>query len=150
MSVQVDFYLLESNDELSRMKTVCRLAEKVQRLGHKILVLTLDGKQSQMLDALMWTFSQSSFLPHMRVDQIDEDLSTDGSLHTPVLIHHEMLKSAPPVLINLKDEVPESDNMKRVVEIVNQEEHVKVSGRHKYRNYKSRDFTIKTHHLSPK
>jgi len=145
MPKQVDFYILETSDETSRMKTVCRLAEKIQRMEHNILVLTTDDEQSHMLDALMWTFSQSSFLPHAVAGALDQDRQ-----QTPVLIHHQMLNNAPEVLINLKVDIPQSVGLKRVVEIINQDEQVKVSGRHKYRNYKNQNFAIKTHHISAK
>ena len=148
MPGQVDFYLLESSDEASRMKTLCRLAEKVQRMGHDIQVLTADNEQSQMLDALMWTFSQSSFLPHAVIDKSNQNLSAEQQLQTPVLIHHEILDQPAQVLINLKDVVPQTEGLNRVVEIVNQNEQIKISGRHKYRDYKKQDFSIKTHNLS--
>ena len=147
MSTQVDFYLLESSDESSRMKTLCRLAEKVQRMGHDIQVLTTDAEQSQRLDALMWTFSQSSFLPHAVMDMSNQNLIAEQRSQTPVLIHHEELDNPPQVLINLKDAIPQSDDLNRVVEIVNQDEHIKISGRDKYRDYKNQDFSIKTHKL---
>lgn len=153
MSGQVDFYLLETSDEQSRMKTLCRLAEKIQRMGHEILVLTSDREQSEMLDTLMWTFSQSSFLPHAVADSTDEHQSSqfkrnETGQQVPVMIHHVMLEKLPEVLINLKDDIPQSTDIQRVVEIVNQDELVKINGRQKYRTYKKQNFSIKTHNIS--
>ena len=150
MPGQVDFYLLESSDESSRLKTVCRLAEKIYKMGHDILVLTKDVQQSKMLDTLMWTFSQSSFLPHARVitDAVEESDNRDADWRkAPVLIHHEALESTPQVLINLKNEIPQSEDLKRVVEIVNQDEQIKINSRDKYRNYKNQQYAIKTHNI---
>lgn len=150
MSGQVDFYLLESSDAATRMNTVCRLAEKVQRMGHSIFVLTIDDQQSTMLDGLMWTYSQSSFLPHA-VIRAPADLKSDELLQkTPVLICDRLLEQSPDVLINLKDELPQSTALNRVVEIVDQDQHVKSSGRQKYRGYKNQQFKIKTHQLLTK
>ena len=147
MSGQVDFYLLESSDAASRMKTVCRLAEKVQRMGHTIFVLTRDRQQSEMLDGLMWTYSQSSFVPHAVVSAPSGD-TTDGLLrHTPVLICDRQLEQTTEVLINLRDDLPHTAGFNRVVEIVDQDQQVKSCGRNKYRGYKSQQFVIKTHHL---
>ena len=127
---------------------VCRLAEKVQRLGHSILVLTTDSEQSRMLDSLMWTFSQSSFVPHTLAQASSEhEDDGQGSFNT-VLIHHQLLKKTPEVLINLKADIPQPDDLQRVVEIVDQDEQVRATGREKYRTYKIQDFSIKTHHLS--
>ncbi len=150
MTSQVDFYLLESSDGASRMNMVCRLAEKIQRMGHNILVLTVDGEQAKSLDALMWTFSQSSFVPHALADTSDEHQSDGPGSPNPVLIHHLMMKKTPEVVINLKSVVPQSADLQRVVEIVDQDEQVIASGREKYRNYQIQNFTIRTHNLPAK
>jgi DNA polymerase-3 subunit chi len=129
------------------MKIVCRLAEKVHRMGHTIFVLTSDAQQSKMLDDLMWTFSQSSFLPHAVVSTPSDYKSDERLQQTPVLIFDRQLENTPEVLINLKEDIPNTDGLNRVVEIVDQDQQVKSSGRDKYRNYKNQQFTIKTHHL---
>ena len=143
MSTQVDFYILNSDDDKSRMTTLCRLADKVQRMGHRIFVLTADPDQSKLLDDLMWTFSQSSFLPHTMVngDQAQAD-------QTPVLIHHQFPDHTPQVLINLKDTIPDTHNIERIVEIINQNDHIKSTGRSKYRDYKNQQTSVKTHNIA--
>ena len=143
MTLQVDFYVLESSDDQSRLRTVCRLADKVQRMGHKIHVLTQDSTQSKKLDDLMWTFSQSSFLPHAVLD--DSDQYQDQQ---PVLISHEKLNNSPEVLINLQDGPALTDDCQRLVEIVNQDQSTRAAGREKYRIYKDKNYNIKTHNLS--
>lgn len=147
MSGQVDFYVLKTSDEQSRMRTVCRLAQKVHKLGHDMLVLTADSEQSKQLDELMWTFSQSSFLPHAVVGSRTELESKQCALSMPVLIHHLMPEKPPQVLINLKDDIPQCPDVKRIVEIVDQDEQVKHCGRHKFRTYKNKNFLINTHEI---
>jgi len=143
MSLQVDFYVLESSDELSRMKTVCRLADKVQRMGHNIFVLTQDANQSKKLDDLMWTFSQSSFLPHATFDDADPHQNQQ-----PVVIHHHPIDKKSHVLINLQSNVPNTQSYQRLVEIIDQQESVRDTGRNKYRCYKDKKFQIKTHNIT--
>ncbi len=143
MPLQVDFYVLESSDELSRMRTVCRLADKVQRLGHKIFVLTEDSTQSKKLDDLMWTFSQSSFLPHAIFDDCEPYQDQQ-----PVLIHHQPVDTESEVLINLQRQVANTDQYQRLVEIVNQDESIRNTGRNKYRAYKDKNYQIKTHKIA--
>ena len=143
MTLQVDFYILESSDEQSRLRTVCRLADKVQRMGHNIHVLTQDSIQSKKLDDLMWTFSQSSFLPHAILDNSDQYQDQQ-----PVLIYHEKLNKSSEVLINLQDGPALTDDFQRLVEIVNQDQSTRAAGREKYRTYKDKNYNIKTHNLS--
>ena len=143
MSLKVDFYLLESRDELSRMKTVCRLVDKVQRLGHRIFVLTEDEKQSTTLDKMMWTFSQSSFLPHTVYDENDPNLNEQK-----VLIYHHLYNEHKDVLVNLKRSIDnELNSFKRILEVINQDPDIRSSGRDKYRLYKQSQYSISTHNL---
>ncbi len=143
MTLQVDFYVLKSSDEQSRLRTVCRLADKVQRLGHKIHVLTVDASQSKKLDDLMWTFSQSSFLPHAIFSDTDKHQDQQA-----VLIHHEKMNQPSEILINLQANPVAGDDYLRLVEIVNQDTSIRAAGRDKYRAYKDRSYNIKTHNLA--
>lgn len=142
MTSQVDFYVLQSSDEQSRLRTVCRLADKVHRMGHNIHILTTDSTQSKKLDDFMWTFSQSSFLPHSMADESDP-----YQAQQPVLIHHQPLNSTAEVLINLQPDPANTDNYQRLVEIVNQDAAVRTAGRNKYRSYVDKNYPIKTHKL---
>lgn len=41
-----------------------RLLEKVLEAGHRVIVRSADAAQLKRLDELLWTYEESSFLPH--------------------------------------------------------------------------------------
>ena len=76
---QIDFYVLQEQSPGGRFKLACRIVEKAYRLGHQVYVRTGSSDDTNILDDLLWTFSQNSFVPHQ--------LSTEsGSLESPVVI----------------------------------------------------------------
>ena len=61
----VNFHNLERAE---KDRAVCRLAHQYYEGGRKVLVLVGSEEQAKRLDALLWTFSQSSFIPHRTWD----------------------------------------------------------------------------------
>jgi DNA polymerase-3 subunit chi len=47
-----------------REKTVCSLVERYYEKRMKVLVVAEDEEFARQIDRLLWTFSQSAFLPH--------------------------------------------------------------------------------------
>lgn len=142
-AAQIDFYVLDTADAEQRLKMVCRLANKVQRLGHRILVLTESEPDSRKLDTMMWTWSQSSFLPHAVFDPQDPY----SELH-PVLISQQPHESYTDILINLQDSpVIEQGSYHRILEVVDKDDKVRIRGKEKYRAYKDNNFNVNTHNM---
>lgn len=136
----IDFYILAGQQTHSRERLACRLAEKIYKLGHRLYIHTGDATHSQLLDELLWTFRPGSFVPH----EIQDDSEA------PVCIGHDP-DQAPPaeVLINLAPEVPLCfSQYNRVAEIVDQSPAHKDSGRERYRFYRDRGYTLKTHNVA--
>jgi DNA polymerase-3 subunit chi len=138
---RIDFYLLASSDPHSRRVTACRLIEKAFRQGHKIYLHTSFEDETKMLDDLLWTFRQGSFVPH--------ELYPGASSEAPVVIGH----GSPPegmsdVLVNLGSEIPAGfERFARVAEFIDEDEAVKQAGRVRYKGYQAQGHEIQTHHL---
>ncbi len=133
---RINFYLLRTTHRQQREGFVCRLVDKIWLQGHKIYIHTQHQAQAMMLDKLLWTFQDSSFIPH--------DLYPEPNISlAPVRIgfQNEYWKEAD-VLINLNDNVPgffaQAD---RVLEVLNEEAQVKALGRERYRAYREAGFT---------
>ena len=76
---QIDFYVLQEQTTGGRFKLACRIVEKAYRLGHRVYVRTGNSDDTNVLDNLLWSFSQNSFVPHQ--------LSTESdSRESPVVI----------------------------------------------------------------
>jgi len=136
----IDFYILAGEQAHGREKLACRLAEKVYKLGHRLYIHTGDAAHSRLLDELLWTFRSGSFVPH---ELRDDDES-------PVRIGHDPEQAAPAeVLINLAPQVPLFfSQYERVAEIIDQSPAHKDSGRERYRFYRDRGYTLKTHNIA--
>ena len=141
---QIDFYVLEEQSPGGRFKLACRIVEKAYRLGHRVFVRTSNSDDTNVLDDLLWTFSQSSFVPHQ--------LSTESdSRESPVVIgEHPPIAGGNDVIISVADD-PVSDFVAyvRIVEIVGCEDDEKASGRDRFRYYREHGMEPNTHRIAP-
>ena len=63
-SIRVDFYLLPSYQNDARWLIACRLLEKAYAKGHKVYVLCNNQQDAELLEDLLWTLKEESFIPH--------------------------------------------------------------------------------------
>lgn len=140
---RIDFYVLAGSGTRERQLTACRLAEKAYRLGHRLYIQTASAQDEALLDDLLWTFRQNSFVPHTRW-RGDDDPGTPvllGHLPPPEFLHE--------VLIHLADTIPDAfDRFNRVVEVVDAEDAVRQAARRRYRFYRERGISPLTHQLT--
>jgi DNA polymerase-3 subunit chi len=144
MTTQVDFYLLSDSEPRAALKTACRLAEKAFDQGFKVVLRTDSSAATAQLDDLLWTFSDSSFVPHC-VWPGDPALVAE----TAVLVASS---SGPAthrdVLINLAPRAPEDGAaFGRVLEIVAADEDAKKLARGRWRSYRDAGLDPKSHTL---
>ncbi len=136
---QIDFYLLASQDPNARWDFCCRLIEKVQRLGHRILVSVDTQEEAEALNQLLWSFKPESFVPHKIINDpqyaampVEITYSNESGDHQDVLL-------------NLGKEIPAFfSRFKRMGEFVTEDEATKVWTREHYRFYKDRGYPIET------
>ena len=76
MACRVDFYVQATGAPQGHLTLACRVTEKAYQAGHRIYVRCQDKDQASKMDELLWTFSQSSFVPHQ--------LSSSGQSEAPV------------------------------------------------------------------
>lgn len=139
---RVDFYKLDSQNRSGISRFCCKLADKVFRLGNPVFVKTRDEAETRLLDELMWTFSDNSFLAHA----IQGDTSEQDA---PVVIGHHAADRAAYLLINLSDELPEdSHNYERIAEIINTDPQTLQSGRARYGAYRKDGYPLHFHEIT--
>ncbi len=137
---QIYFYS-GSNDKL---KTACRLCAKAVQQEMRVMVYTPDVALIEQLDALLWTFSPTSFVPHCGIHD-DEQL-----IHvTPVILSDRVQTDDHfDVLLNLHHQHPPSfDQFKRLIEIAGVSHEDKLVARERYRFYKDAGYEIQHYHL---
>jgi DNA polymerase III subunit chi len=137
---QIDFYILPETTSEARWLFACRLIDKVQRMGMRVLVAVDSEAEARQLDELLWTFKPESFIPHQLIN---------SGKPTPVEItftqeagDHQNL------LLNLSKTTPTYfSRFERMSEVVIQEAESLAASRARFSFYKSRGYPIETRKL---
>ena len=138
---QIYFYS-GSNDKL---RTACRLCAKAVQQTMRVMVYTPDVALIEQLDALLWTFSPTSFVPHCSI-HADEQLIQV----TPVILSDRIQSDDHfDVLLNLHDQHPPAfGQFERLIEIAGVSHEDKLVARERYRFYKDAGYEIQHYHLN--
>lgn len=143
---QVDFYLIANQVSDAKYKFASRLANKLQRLKQKTLLVVADPQSFQTLDKIMWSYSDTSFVAHENASEASID--TIVHLAVPAQIDDKLLHNKYKVVINLTDSVLDRcTQVERIAEIVEHSETAKSSARERFRVYQAQDYAIKTHNI---
>jgi len=139
---EVDFYILKDKAPQAGMQFACRLAEKIFKDGHQVYINTTSGQQLKQLDDLLWTFRQGSFLPHAVC-------TSNKPEATPILLGHAIEPEGPSdVLVNLAEDIPAFfSRFSRVTELVSGDDTQREMARTRYKFYKDRGYTVRSHQL---
>lgn len=117
----------------------CRLLRKAQAAQQprvRIVVLTDDARQQAALDAQLWSFSPTEFLPHVAAGDA-------LAAQTPIILTHDDAAPLPhtDLLVNLSRRMPSGfERFNRVIEVVSSEETDAAAGRQRYKAYKQQNF----------
>jgi len=139
---RVDFYLLPGQNNNNIRAFCCRLAEKAWKLGNTVSVRVENENEAQLMDNLLWTFNEGSFLPHAR---LEDNLETE----TPVvIILKQEAADKRDLLINLASDVPEQlGSYQRIAEILNDDNAIKQHGRQRYSYYDKNNYPLQHHKI---
>ena len=122
----------------------CRLLRKVYRSGARVVVTAEPGVLAE-LDALLWSFSATEFVPHCTSDASLITLSA-----TPIVLA-ESLDDCPhhDVLVNLGQTLPAGfEGFERCIEVVALPTEDVMAGRSRWRHYGARGYSLVRHDLS--
>lgn len=142
---RIDFYVLSESGEASRQRFACRLAEKAYRLKHTVHIRTATRQQAELLDDLLWTFRDGSFVPHVLQGSADEPSA--NPVEAPITIGCAGAAGEPAeLLINLTDAVPQDTNaFPRVAEIVTSDDDCRRRSRRLFADYRSLGHSLESH-----
>ena len=142
MDTRIDFYVLRNQSPNGHLRLACRIVGKAYRLGHQVYLKTKNQDEARVLDDLLWTFSQSSFVPH----ELDYHTSNRNS---PVLIGEEPASENSDIVVSLTNE-PLSDfaEFPRIAEVVGCNDEDKISARNRFRYYREYGVEPTTHHVT--
>jgi DNA polymerase-3 subunit chi len=125
----------------------CRLARKAWAANNRVVMLAEDDVQLAELNAAMWTFSATDFLPHVLADDA-------LAASTPILLtasdEAELPHTHKELLVNLSRRAPgHVAQFERMIEVISSEEDDAAAGRKRYVAYKQQDYLL-THFVTGK
>lgn len=131
-----------------RLEYACRLTRKIVNAGQAnaaapLVVFCQDEDRLQQFDDLLWQFSPTDFIPHVRAtDPLAKDtpvLLTADDARLPV--HH--------LLLNLDDAPPPFfSRYVRLLEVVSLLDDDKLKARERFTFYRDRGYAMTRHDLS--
>lgn len=145
---QIDFYF----NAADKFKLVATLSNKAvtQFLAGapltRMRLFTPDEATTTRVETMLWTFQQTSFLPHCRV-------GSPRSSETPLIVDHQLENNLvhDEVLLNLCPQYPPFfSRFRRLIEIVGTGDDDKVAAREKFRFYRDRGYEIRSHDVAGK
>jgi len=123
----------------------CRLARKAYLASNRVVLMAEDAEELARLNAAMWTFSATDFLPHV--------LAGDALAgQTPIVLTDSDAADLPhtDVLVNLSRRAPARlAHFARVFEIISMDEDDAAAGRKRYVAYKQNEYPL-THFVAGK
>ena len=126
----------------SKLHFACKMAKRGYEDGRKLIVYAPTARLADEFDRLLWTFSQLSFVPHVKA-------AHPLAAETPIVIatddtalpHHDSL-------LNIGDEPPPFfSRFDALREIVSGDTDDRASARERLKFYKARGFEIQTHDM---
>jgi DNA polymerase-3 subunit chi len=135
----IDFHHWPEETRRQHDVRVCELVEQAWQAGRGIYVHCLDEEMVASLDDLLWTFHDTSFVPH-------------AIAGTPATAQVKILLGCAPqppdlmdILFNLHVEVPTFfSQFERVVETTGHDPHTRQLARKRWRFYKDRGYPLAT------
>ena len=135
----IDFYTRVSD----RIEVAAKLVGRAFAQYGSVRVLTPDAVATDALDRMLWVQPAISFLPHCRTEN-------RLAAETPIWVDHVLEHAGPAVvLINLHDSPPPFfSRFERLAEIAGIDDAHAAAARERYRFYRERGYTLRTHDLS--
>jgi DNA polymerase-3 subunit chi len=157
MTERVDFYVLKSSTEKQRWTFACRLTEKAYLRDLKVVLLGDTLAEVEAIDALLWTFSERSFVPHDihrgRPSAAAAATSAAPTPASPASAAVQLTQDLDSVgsadlLVNVSTRLPARlDRFARVAEIIDADDERRRLGRERFKAYRELKLAVETHQL---
>ncbi len=138
---RVDFYIIADSTDWQRF--VCQLTGKIWKSGNTVYIHTDSEEYAGVFDDLLWTFHDTSFLPHeIRNDGENPDAPITIGWDDNPAGHRD-------VLMNLSENIPGfAADFSRIVEVAGGDEQRKQMTRRRYRQYREQDYELHDHKIN--
>lgn len=127
----------------NRLNFACKLSKAALDQGKKLVVYAPDEARAAEFDRLLWSFTQLSFVPHVRADHaLAKATPIVIANATSALPHHD-------AILNLDDDPPPYfTRFEYLREVVSTDDDDRAKARERQKFYKSRGFEIQNQDMS--
>lgn len=142
MPASCNFYILPDAASERRFLFCCSLIEKIAEQNPLIYVHCQHQEEAEQFSDLLWSYSETSFLPHCIVGEypLDESPIQIGWNPPPGNYHGILL------FLAASPDLPDfHQQFERIVDVVNQDSLIKEALRVRYQRYRECGYEIKTH-----
>ncbi len=148
MTERVDFYILKSSTPKQRWTFACRLTEKAYLRDLKVVLLGDTPAEVEAIDALLWTFSERSFVPH-DIHRGRPGAAADAGSGAAVQLTQDLDSvGSADLLVNVSTRLPARlDKFARVAEIIDADDERRRLGRERFKVYRELKLPVETHQL---
>lgn len=138
---QIDFYFNAGD----KYRLAARLGAKSLEQANRIFMLTPDAEVTAELESLLWTWQNTSFLPHCRSRH-------PLAAETPLIVDHDATVMVhDDILLNLcASHPPQFSRFRRLIEVVGPTEEDKAAARLRFKFYRDRGYQINRHDMTGK
>lgn len=120
-----------------KLDYTCRLLRKASA-SQKTVLVTGEAELIATLDALLWRFSASSFVPHCRETATSSTLAASPVLLVTSLDNHALKN----VLVNIGESLPTGfERFERLIEVVSSQRSDVLAGRARWKDYRRLGYT---------
>ncbi len=150
MTERVDFYVLGSKTAKQRWTFACRLTEKAYLRDLKVVVLSDTAADTEVIDELLWTFNERSFVPHdiCRENRARDAASADIAAPVQLTADLNGVGNAD-LLVNLSGRLPVGlERFSRIAEVLDADDERRRLGRERFKAYRELKLALETHQLN--
>lgn len=139
----VDFYLVTSPSITECYRFICQLVDKAYQQKHNVYIHVNSADEAKLLDNLLWTFRDDSFMPHNIIEEnVPPTVPIQLGYHLTPHYHSD-------ILLNLTIDIPPFfSQFQRILEIVPSAPDARAISRKKYRSYRDHGCQIASHELN--
>jgi DNA polymerase-3 subunit chi len=148
--MQIDFYVLATTSGQQSLLFACQLVEKAHAKQQHVYIHTNSLPEAEKIDALLWTYQDTSFLPHALYQPNDDNPPPIQIGTTESLIFAADNKiNQSTMLINLATKIPTFyAQFTHIAEIVFSEPAIQQLARERYKQYREQGHEINTIKIS--
>lgn len=140
--MRIDFYIVEHTDQAAYSRFACRLLEKAFTAGrNEIFVYQPDSQLAAQFDELLWSFNDTSFVPHR--------LQSANDISAPIVIGNDPTTASEQtqLLINLSTTTPpQHERFERMLEIVSAND--TSTARSRFKTYRDQGAELHSHTIN--